>query len=325
MGSTTEVHPPQPFNTTIDSTIELPDSNSPDLHLAHPTPEECITIWTSTSASWRDSLTLPVYLTESQFLTTVPLAKDGGMTIWILDDKNLPLNKRPILCSCESFRKRSLTSDAAGNVRENIVHGIASVFCAPQYRRRGYAARHMKEMAKILRHWQAEHGEPVGSVLYSDIGKEYYARLGWIPNATNTHFVFPPHRNETPQLAREILEDDLQALCDQDKVTIRGAMATPADAVSKRATILPDLDHMLWHIGKECFAAQYIFGGRHGKPWKAGVGYLDTPLLQPPGSGGRRQRPVHSSPRRGGGCHCQQGSGKHLQIQCPGSGFCRAG
>lgn len=41
----------------------------------------------------------------------------------------------------------------------------------------------MKELAKALRGWQSEYGKSLGSVLYSDIGKEYYAKLGWPPNS----------------------------------------------------------------------------------------------------------------------------------------------
>ncbi|KAK4962797.1 hypothetical protein LTR10_000424 [Elasticomyces elasticus] len=208
---------------------DMPDSNSPDLGLAHPTEDECETIWTHTFEEWGDALILPIYLEESRYLTTVPLAKEGGMAIWTLVDKTLPPNKRPILASCESFGKLSLSSDPTGNTQEGIVHGIASVFCAPGFRRRGYAARLTSEMGKVLRTWQAEFGQPMGSILYSDIGKSYYAKLGWIPNSTNTHYVFSQSSpNVTwPSSAKPIMEN---------------------------------LDHMLWHVKKEDFATQFIFG-----------------------------------------------------------------
>ncbi|OJD30433.1 lysine acetyltransferase protein [Diplodia corticola] len=245
---------------TMDFVVDgLPESTSPNLHLSHPTPEECVQISTKTSASWKDSLTLPVYLEESKYLATVPLAKNNGLTMWILVDKNLPQNERPILCSCESFRKRSLTSDADGNVEDNMVHGIASVYCPPEYRGRGYGTRHMKEMAKVLYSWQSEQVKCVGSVLYSDIGKTYYANLGWKPNPTNSHVLFQPAKIAKRRIAKEIMEGDLAELCDRDEKMVRKIMATPAKA-KRRLTIVPDLDHMLWHIGKEDFATQFLFG-----------------------------------------------------------------
>ncbi|KPM46486.1 hypothetical protein AK830_g199 [Neonectria ditissima] len=242
------------------SVHELPDSTSIDLHLSHPTPDECVKIWTNTFDSWKDSLTLPAFLTESKFLTTIPLAMDGGMTTWILVDKNLPPDKRPILCSCETFRKRALMSDACGNVQQVLVHGIASVFCPSEYRRRGCAARLMREVAEVLRNWQSEHGKCVGSVLYSDIGKKYYAKLGWIPDVNNSHLVFPSGEIDWPAEVRQVAEEHLKELCSKDELMIQAAMATPDPTVERRLIILPDLDHMLWHIGKEDFATQCIFG-----------------------------------------------------------------
>lgn len=237
---------------------------SPNLQLTHPTADECIKIWTETFSSWRDSLTLPLYLKESQFLTTVPLADDGGMTAWILVDKTLAPNHRPILCSCETFRKRSLTSDANGTLQETIVHGIASVFCPPRYRNCGYAARHMAELAKRLRDWQSDCGQVIGTILYSDIGKLFYAKLGWTPNANNWHLRLASAKMEWPAQAEEIAKEDLGELCRKDEDMIRAAIKQPDGSGNRRVTILADLDHMLWHISKEEFACQHIFGKTPG-------------------------------------------------------------
>jgi hypothetical protein len=117
----------------------------------------------------------------------------------------------------------------------------------------------MKELAKMLRGWQSEYGESIGSVLYSDIGKEYYARLGWLPNATNCHFVFLAAKAEEPLMARLLTEPELGDLCLLDEALIGRAMAAPS-SVHRRVVILPDMDHMLWHIRKEEFATHHIFG-----------------------------------------------------------------
>ena len=247
---------------SLDAPNNLPDSESPNLHLAQATADECVKIWANTSASWRDSLTTSVYLQEQLFLTTVPLAKHNGMTTWILVEKNLPQDQRRILCSCESFIKHSLMSDSDGNIEKVIVHGVASVFCPLEYRGRGYAARHMTELAKILYTWQSDQARVAGSVLYSDIGKSFYAKFGWKPNATNWHVEFQSKNIPRSPLAQELIEDDLKELCRRDEVIIRGAMITSADKVKKLITILPDLDHMLWHIGKENFATEQLFGKR---------------------------------------------------------------
>ena len=216
---------------SILSNSQLPDSNCPDLVLKHPTPKECITIWNNTSDAWVDSLTVPLYLEESEFLTTVPLAKNGGMTNWILVLKDAPPGKRRILCSCESFRKRSLTSDAGGRVSDNIVHGIASVFTPVPYRHQGYASRMMQELAKRLYTWQTDEIPCAGTTLYSDIGKELYTNLGWLPNATNSHVDILPGAGTWPPSAIPLSESDLQELCKKDELLIRSQMAAPTREV----------------------------------------------------------------------------------------------
>lgn len=241
---------------------ELPASDSCDLQLAQATPKECAIISSNTSTSWRDSLTVPVYLEEQLFLSDVPLARNGGMTTWILVEKDCPPDHRRIFCSCESFLKRSLVTDTDGKVEDVIVHGVASVFCPLVYRRRGYGARHMKELVKALSNWQSDQARVAGTVLYSDIGKAYYAKFGWQPNASNWHMEFPPMRIPWSSMAQEIIEDDLGELCRRDETIIRDAMAKPTDGVKKLVTILPDLDHMLWHIAKEDFATEHLFGKR---------------------------------------------------------------
>ncbi|KAI3538724.1 hypothetical protein CABS01_13312 [Colletotrichum abscissum] len=245
-------------STRAKSKVAIASCSSPDLHLDHPTPEECIQIWTITADEWKDSLTQPLYMLESAYLTTVPLARDGGMATWVLVDKTSPPNERSIFCSCETFRKRCLVSDSMGNTTERIVHGVASVFCPERFRGRGFAARHMKELAMVLRGWQSENGRIIGSVLYSDIGKEFYTKMGWTPNPINGHLVLPPAKMEKPATSRPIFESDLESLCLRDRAMIQNDMATPSPS-RKRVVILPDLNHMLWHIRKEDFATKQIF------------------------------------------------------------------
>ncbi len=71
-----------------------------------------------------------------------------------------------------------------------IIHGVASVYCNEKYRGRGYAPRIMREIKEVLRNWQVEKRAVVGSVLYSDIGKKFYAGLGWHPFNSNSHVEF---------------------------------------------------------------------------------------------------------------------------------------
>lgn len=92
----------------------LPDSNTPDLFLTNPTKDELEVVYRMSFVEWGDSLTLPQYLEESEYLTEVPLARNGGMISWILTDKTQPPKQRPILGSCETFRKRAFVRNTKG-------------------------------------------------------------------------------------------------------------------------------------------------------------------------------------------------------------------
>ena len=116
-------------------------------------------------------MSLSLYIRRETHLENQTFTKDGGITFWVLVDSALPPNKRPLLGSCESFRKRALVA-RAGKLEDVVSHGIGSVFCNPDYRRRGYAQRMMDELGKKLDTWNQQDGKKTDfSVLYSDIGK----------------------------------------------------------------------------------------------------------------------------------------------------------
>lgn len=150
---------------------KLPSSDSPNLALLHPTQQEKVETWNLNGHSWRGTMPLSIYLCREAHLENQAFTKDGGITFWILVDRTLPPNERPILGSCESLRKRALVA-RDGKVADVISHGIGSVFCNPEYRGRGYAKRMMEELGKKLDTWKQEDGRRTDfTVLYSDIGK----------------------------------------------------------------------------------------------------------------------------------------------------------
>lgn len=240
----------------------LPDSKSPNLHLAHPTEEEMLGTWMLSSSSWGGALSQQDYLEREEYLIKAPLARDGGLTHWVLVDKELPPNRRPILASCESLRKRSLIS-RDGTLTETISHGIGSVFCCPEYRGRGYASRMMRELGEKLRTWQAgTKGKTCGfSALWSDIGKNFYAGHGWYP-FPSSHIEFPPSPlaggvRHVPTMTLE--SKDLQRLCEQDEAFTRQALTRARDGKT-HVCIIPDHEHIQWHHVREDFMCQKIFG-----------------------------------------------------------------
>ncbi|KAL5048433.1 hypothetical protein BDW71DRAFT_177681 [Aspergillus fruticulosus] len=258
-------------------TAQLPPSTSQTLTLAHPTRAEIEQIWGQTSALWTDALTVPQYLEEYAYLLTVPLAREHGITQWVLvessnnqtetdDDLNQREGKRTVLASCETFRKRALiasrhTSGTEKGCSDVLVHGVASVFCDPRFRGRGYASRLLKELNHILPIWQTdEEARCVGSVLYSDIDPAFYKRLGWVP-FPSSQLEFEPA--QLAHAAEPLYAEDLAVLCQKDEEILRTSLSTPSptgDEGKTRFAIIPDHDHMLWHHAKEEFGARKLFG-----------------------------------------------------------------
>ena len=291
-----------PTTTTIDPST-LPPSTSPHLILTHPTPSERERTARQTYPTWGFALAEADYLAREAYLTTVPLARDGGITHWILTVEGLPGDGRPILSSCESLRKRAVVASSAaaaaaangkgekggelgggegGSVRlvEGVAHGIGSVFTEPGFRGRGYASRMMKEVGERLRRWQAgaavaapavalageeaavEKERSLFSVLYSDIGKTFYAKHGWAP-FESSHVSFQPVEGAVVggkgQVAKALGYHELAELCAVDEKLLRADLERRGDG-KPHVAILPELDALLWHLMREDYMTKAIFG-----------------------------------------------------------------
>jgi hypothetical protein len=165
----------------------LPPSDSTKLFLTRPTKNEALHIVKVNSQPWKGPLSLEAYIRREAVVGAVlhsardsskpeKLSKD--LSAWMLTTTDEPPDARPILASCETFRKRALVAFESGDpsrgrvVKEVLCYGVASVFGEHQFRRRGYARRMMIELAEKMKTGQADEDSPcMFSVLFSDIGK----------------------------------------------------------------------------------------------------------------------------------------------------------
>ncbi|KAF3767616.1 hypothetical protein M406DRAFT_345530 [Cryphonectria parasitica EP155] len=288
-------------------THDLPPANSPDLGLAESTKAELLHVWGLHHPMWGGPLNYEDYLKREEFLMTVPLAKNGGVTHWILTDRNGVPDNRPIYASCETLRKRALASrlgpDGEVTVQEGIAHNVGSVFTNPTYRGKGYASRMMSELGEKLKEWSVARREPKAdekesvvtrslfSVLYSDIGKAFYANHGWAA-FESSHLSFKPataaassastpgSASSSPSKVKVLGYHDLALLCRDDEGIVRTEMERrakqlPSTGGKKQvcAALVPDLDQFLWHMMREDFITKQMFGktpevrgGLYGEP-----------------------------------------------------------
>ncbi|OCK90688.1 uncharacterized protein K441DRAFT_689403 [Cenococcum geophilum 1.58] len=237
------------------------DSSLPTLALAHPTEKEKTAQFKQNGAAWRGALSLELYLRREEILASQNLTKDGGLTYWVLIDT--AANDRLVLSGCETYRKKALVA-RNGKVEETITHGIGSVFCPPQLRRRGYTARMMQELGEALRTWQTEGKECLFSVLFSDIGKKFYAAHGWEP-FNSSHISVPAKTSriiDTKDLptAQPLYEGDLGELCKIDEAMLRKSLeARPADS-NTAVALIPNVDTIRWHHAREDYVGKELHG-----------------------------------------------------------------
>lgn len=250
------------------STPGLPSSSSSTIILDSPTALERSRAWTYSQPEWGNSLTVPEYLNREEYLLTIPLARDGGITNWILTDSAAAVDpitaERPVLASCETLRKRALVRGKDGVIRDVWAHGVASVFTYSGFRRRGYASKMMELLRARMQATQRESGEPAFSVLFSDVGKEFYAKHGWMP-LENTQVEYRVKRNPVEFDASTIKllgDEDLLALAERDEELIRKEMALPnsSDASKTRVAVLPDIQTLQWHLYRQAFICNAAYG-----------------------------------------------------------------
>lgn len=240
--------------------VDLPDKNSADIRLVNPTDEELLAQQSANSCEWRGALSLEAYLRREIHLMNQLSTKDGGLAFWVLVHQPQGESRRQVLCGCETYRKKALVS-LNGKVEEVVAHGVGSVFCPPKYRGRGYAGRMMADLGKRLQSWQSEAGKRVlFSVLYSDIGKQYYARNGW-QAFPSSHISLPVSRSSSQgKLTVKMLRsEDLPEMCAMDEDLIRRRMTKPRNMDRSEVALIPDYPAIQIHHAREEFLTKELF------------------------------------------------------------------
>ncbi|KAK9370618.1 hypothetical protein V1509DRAFT_616321 [Lipomyces kononenkoae] len=252
----------------------LPPADSPELVLVPATPEERVECIKLHSVAFKGPLDLETYIARENHLVDQSLTRDG-LTCWVLVDRNKPPGQRTILSSCETYRKKAFLAHG-GHLEDIITHGIGTVYSRPEFRGKGYAGRMIKELSQKLDSWQMEKEKrtrSVFSVLYSDIGKTFYARFGWKPFPAS-HISLPAITEEEYRQGlakvnlpkpRTLTADDVRTCMCGDKIIQRQRdllRAASEESARAQVAIAPDIDHFRWHWAREEFYAERLFPNR---------------------------------------------------------------
>lgn len=130
----------------------------------------------------------------------------------------------------------------------------------------------LEELSQKLETWQMEkesRGRSLFTILFSDIGKKFYAQFGWRP-FLSSHMSLPP-------LAKEVLNGGLEGskirtlsakdvqdnICDETTLAkLRERMHIVSQSPGAKVAIIPDFDHFIWHWAREEFFADKLFPNR---------------------------------------------------------------
>jgi hypothetical protein len=232
---------------------DLPSPNSEHVVLVQATPEERSHQVACNGVFWRGVLSHEAYIGRENHLAAQDLVKNDGMTTWVLVDQQNPA-KRRVLCGCETFRKKALVAHN-GVIRETVCHGVGSVFCPVEHRGKGYAARMIKDLGEILRTWQTD--TSLFSILFSDIGKKFYAQHGW-KAFPSSHIALPAlevqNKKSSLPKARPLYSADLAELCALDEKLLRSSLQETMKQSSKvMVGLIPDVETIKWHHAREEF------------------------------------------------------------------------
>jgi GNAT superfamily N-acetyltransferase len=195
-----------------------------------------------------------------------------------------------ILCGCETIRKRALVRSPDGQVKDVVAYGVCSVFCREEFRGKGYAGRMMEELGKKLSSLGSSSPSttsagghlsvvgtqrPLFSVLFSDIGKQFYASKGWKP-FPSTHITLPPGYTDDPPFPpltsqsqdnnansdlptpTLLSPSDLPPLCSLDEKALRSRLSNlpPSTTTHTIVSLIPDHATIAWHHARENFLSK---------------------------------------------------------------------
>ncbi|KAI0711178.1 hypothetical protein C8T65DRAFT_739572 [Cerioporus squamosus] len=236
------------------------------------------------AVEWSRGRPLDEYLHRDEVMDADQHAANGKLITWVLAPRNDPATLN-FLCSCETYRRAALVArpkpSAEGDVaqpqvEEVTAYGVASVYTPPKHRKKGYA-RHMMR----LLHWvlaprsalpstfppdwgtapDIEMLKSLGvanaqfSVLYSDVGRDFYrscgtdptSRDGWVVSGAKETFWNLDASDSDVVAAKKpgvrvvrLSESDVAALYEHDARWVKEDLVRYARPGRTQFTFLPD-------------------------------------------------------------------------------------
>ncbi|KAK7740720.1 hypothetical protein SLS53_005188 [Cytospora paraplurivora] len=213
--------------------------------------------WRLNGEAWAAPISIDDYIAREYHLSQQDLSKEGRCTYWVLTHKDDPTH---VVASCESFKKTVFIAGHGTGINNGFLettgYVVASVYTNPRYRRLGMAAYMLQ---KLQEHMDTD---SECSVLYSDIGKLYYANLGWdvFPSDQATIYLQSGDFSVSQPAARYLTLEELMPLCDQDVAQVKTKFQRLAsDHHKTHVAFSPSYAQISWLLVREQFMAGILF------------------------------------------------------------------
>ncbi|KUI73381.1 hypothetical protein VM1G_08952 [Cytospora mali] len=241
-----------------DPFLDEPALTTDDVVFAKADPELQKTAWRLNGVAWAAPMSIDDYVAREYHLSQQDLSKEGRCIYWVLTHKDDPTH---VVASCESVKKTIFIAGHGTGINDGFVeatgYAIASVYTNPKYRRLGMAGYMLR---KLQEHMDAD---SECSVLYSDIGKLYYANFGWdvFPSDQATIYLQGDKFSlPEPAATRYLTLEELEPLCNKDVAGVKAKFQNLAsDHQKTHVAFSPSYAQIAWQLAREQFMAGIMF------------------------------------------------------------------
>lgn len=186
-----------------------------------------------TYEAWGNRLTLPQYLVREKELRNQKWSTYAQKT-WILENQN-----HDGLASCETYE---ILSRFSGSILSSLA--IASVFTAPEFRKKGYASLLIKLLVEKYSKLKDQYHS---LVLFSEVGESIYGSIGFIPQVSE-EWVLPA--------SDQVMIDNEIHWLDRSSFEIHSDrfLNWPVSEF----VLWPNLDQIFWHLKRQDLYAAFL-------------------------------------------------------------------
>ncbi|KAH9824370.1 hypothetical protein DFH28DRAFT_945418 [Melampsora americana] len=246
------------------------------------THDQYLTSLSSHASLWGSTLTSEEYREREEGLSRTEACCDGRSQCWVLVSKDAP-DSLDYYCSCETMQREvicSIGSDECSPLNPPAIfpaYSIYSVFCQAHHRGKGYA-RHMMRLLHFQLaspEWLAKQStiadpnprfnNAILSVLYSDIGPEFYAKAtppGWQVKESSQTVWRVDEMSVSDKLARMNLKPirltDFKSIAKLDSIWLHQELSKKTLKQSARFSFRPDGTDLEWLVTRSTFYANIL-------------------------------------------------------------------